>query len=151
MWSPLQIWRVEADTPIAYYLLHLISSLFWPAHISRNNKYCLKSKCGVSWDASWVLRCGGQTCRRDVWQILGEYNTWRRGRQVSLRHNLWHSQYTQSPLDRVPLLLLYFRVWFMTLHHSALLAAPVVCPITTVTSWEGLRTKCMNKIFPWFQ
>ena len=66
----LQIWRVEADTPIAYYLLHLISSLFWPAHISRNNKHCLKSKCGVSWDASWVLRCGGQTCRRDVWQYL---------------------------------------------------------------------------------
>ena len=67
---------------------------FLASHISWNNKHCLKSKCGVSWDASWVLRCGGQTCRRDVWQILGEYNTWRRGRQVSLRHNLWHSQYT---------------------------------------------------------
>ena len=70
MWSLLQIWRVEADTPIAYYLLHLISSLFWPAHISRNNKHCLKSKCGVSWDVSWVLRCGGQTCRRGVWRYL---------------------------------------------------------------------------------
>ena len=43
---------------------------FLASHISRNNKHCLKSKCGVSWDASWVLRCGGQTCRRDVWQYL---------------------------------------------------------------------------------
>ena len=62
-----------------YYLFHLISSLFWLAHISLNNKYCLKSKCGVSWDVSWVLRCGGQTCKRCL-TIFGKYNTWRRGR-----------------------------------------------------------------------
>ena len=30
--------------------------------------------------------------------------------------------------------LLYFRVWFMLLQHSAISAAPVVCPFTTMTS-----------------